>query len=116
MTKPKGIPPAAALVAVTPHHCSQATDILSEMQEPTHPYRVMFAPKWDGRKFTAGTVVCQHRRHRTKEGAARCAAAHLRALRGKKILHGARRDGTERVVGRERAQTKERPPAVGRLS
>lgn len=83
MKKPKPIPPARTLVAATPEHSTAATDIVDEMQEPTHPYKVMYAPKWDGWRFTAGTVGCQHGRHRTKEGAADCAAAHVRALRGK---------------------------------
>ncbi len=79
MKKPKPEP----LVSAKPEHCAEEADILNEMQESPAPYKVVYAPKWDGWQFTAGTVICQHRRHKTKEGAARCAAAHLRALRGK---------------------------------
>jgi len=82
---PAGIPasPHRPLVAQSPAHSPEAESILETIVTPSHPYMVTYYPKWDGEKFTMGTVVCQHGRHRTIEGAARCAAAHGRALRGK---------------------------------
>ncbi len=82
MKKPKPSP-TRPLVVANPPDTDEAAAIADSLQEPTHPYKVVYSPKWNGAMFTAGTVGCQHGRHKTEGGAARCAAAHLRALRGK---------------------------------
>jgi hypothetical protein len=83
-------------VPQSPPACVAAGEILEAVIEPTHPFVVTYHPKWTGQAFGSGTVVCQHGRHRTLEGAARCAAAHVEALR--KLPHYAVWIGTATSV------------------
>jgi hypothetical protein len=76
---------SALLVPAVPPDSEEAHKILVACKEPGHPFKVTFSPKWTGNGFTGGTVVCQHGRHKTLEGATRCAAAHRRALTERRV-------------------------------
>lgn len=86
MTTEKKKTRPTSLVAHHPVGTAEGEAIAEALVCPEYPYLVTYSPKWNGYQFTAGTVVCQHGRHRTPEGASRCAAAHVSVLK-KKLPH-----------------------------
>lgn len=105
--------PEEKLVPDVPSDSEEARRVMREATTPAYPYKVTYSPKWRAKEgFTSGTVICQHGRHKTLEGAARCAAAHHQALAQKIEFFSVRVEAAPSVLwhaGDGRRWPKERP-------